>query len=87
MVEQLNCESNHQLGYATDLQYRYRCQSVAKASAEASYTVPPRRAHGTLQPQDESVIVGYYTSTEVPPAWLVVSIQTEERGVLIYGKR
>ena len=23
---------------------------------------PPRRAHGTLQPKDESVIVGYYTS-------------------------
>ena len=24
--------------------------------------MPPRRAHGTLQPKDESVIVGYYTS-------------------------
>lgn len=28
---------------------------------------PPRRAHGTLQPQDESVIVDYYTSAEVSP--------------------
>lgn len=28
---------------------------------------PPRRAHGTLQPQDESVIAGYYTSAEVFP--------------------
>ena len=26
---------------------------------------PPRRAHGTLQPQDESVIVGYYTLQKV----------------------
>ena len=29
--------------------------------------IPPRRAHDTLQPQDESIIVGYYTSAEVPP--------------------
>ena len=29
--------------------------------------IPPRRAHDTLQPQDESVIVGYYTSAEVLP--------------------
>ena len=28
---------------------------------------PLGRAHGTLQPQDESVIVGYYTSAEVSP--------------------
>ena len=28
---------------------------------------PPRRAHDTLQPQDESIIVGYYTSVEVHP--------------------
>ncbi len=27
--------------------------------------IPPRRAHDTLQPQDESIIVGYYTSAEV----------------------
>ena len=26
---------------------------------------PPRRAHGTLQLQDESVIVGYYTLPKV----------------------
>ena len=25
----------------------------------------PRGAHGTLQPPDESIIVGYYTSAEV----------------------
>ena len=29
--------------------------------------IPPRRAHDTLQPQDESIIVGYYTSAEVFP--------------------
>ncbi len=28
---------------------------------------PPRRAHDTLQPQDESVIVGYYTSAGSAP--------------------
>ena len=28
---------------------------------------PPRRAHDTLQTQDESIIVGYYTSAEVHP--------------------
>ena len=27
----------------------------------------PAGPHGTLQPQDESVIVGYYTSAEVSP--------------------
>ena len=27
--------------------------------------IPPRRAHDTLQPQGESIIVGYYTSAEV----------------------
>lgn len=31
---------------------------------------PPRRAHDTLQPQDESIIVGYYTSEEVFPCKL-----------------
>ena len=45
-------------------------QAVAEASAEAAHPVPPRRAHGTLQPQDESVIVGYYTSAEVHPRGL-----------------
>lgn len=29
--------------------------------------MPSRRAHDTLQPQDESIIVGYYTSAEVFP--------------------
>ena len=28
---------------------------------------PPRRAHDTLQPQDESIIVGYYTSAGSAP--------------------
>ena len=27
--------------------------------------IPTRRAHGTLQPQDESIIVGYYTFAKV----------------------
>lgn len=35
--------------------------------------IPPRRAHDTLQPQDESIIVGYYTSAEVlPPSYSVL---------------
>ena len=29
--------------------------------------IPPRRAHDTLQPQDESIIVGYYTSAGSAP--------------------
>ena len=32
-----------------------------KALASAAFPVPPRRAHDTLQPSDESIIVGYYT--------------------------
>ena len=40
----------------------------AEASADAAYPPrPPRRAHDTLQPQDESIIVSYYTSAEVLP--------------------
>lgn len=35
------------------------CKPLCTASTEAA---PPRRAHGTLQPKDESTIVGYYTS-------------------------
>ena len=38
-----------------------------QASAEAAHPVPPRRAHDTLQPQDESIIVGYYTSAGSAP--------------------
>ena len=52
---------------AVELQSGYRLQATAEASAEAAFPVPPRRAHDTLQPQDESIIVGYYTSAEVPP--------------------
>ena len=48
------------------LQSGYYLQATAEASAEAAFPVPPRRAHDTLQPQDESIIVGYYTSAEVP---------------------
>ena len=33
-------------------------EPLFKAVATAA---PPRRAHGTLQPEDESIIVGYYT--------------------------
>ena len=32
----------------------------AVATAACSFVLP-RRAHGTLQPEDESIIVGYYT--------------------------
>lgn len=40
----------------------------AEASADAAYPPhPPRRAHDTLQSQDESIIVGYCTSAEVLP--------------------
>ena len=41
--------------------------------------IPPRRAHDTLQPQDESIIVGYYTSAEVPPRKLPRPAQSEIR--------
>ena len=40
---------------------------------------PPRRAHDTLQPQDESIIVGYYTSAEVLPRKLPHPVQSEIR--------
>ena len=38
----------------------HQVRTAAPAGAESP--VPPRRAHGTLQPEDESTIVGYYTS-------------------------
>jgi len=41
--------------------------------------IPPRRAHDTLQPQDESIIVGYYTSAEVPLRKLPRPAQSEIR--------
>ena len=46
--------------------------------------IPPRRAHDTLQPQDESIIVGYYTSAEVHPQKLPASQPPlwGEKGVL-----
>ena len=47
---------------------------------------PPRRAHGTLQPQDESVIVGYYTSEEVFPRNLRFQ-KSKFRRYFAYGKR
>ena len=45
---------------------------------------PPRRAHDTLQPQDESIIVGYYTSAEVhpPKATRISTALVDEKGVL-----
>ena len=46
---------------AVELRSGYRLQATAEASAEAAFPVPPRRAHDTLQPPDESIIVGYYT--------------------------
>ena len=56
---------------AVELQSGYRLQATAEASAEAAFPVPSRRAHDTLQPQDESIIVGYYTSAEVLPPCLL----------------
>ena len=46
--------------------------------------IPSRRAHDTLQPQDESIIVGYYTSAEVHPQKLPASQPPlwGEKGVL-----
>ena len=41
--------------------------------------IPPQRAHDTLQPQDESIIVGYYTSAEVLPRKLPFPAQSEIR--------
>ena len=38
------------------------CFAIPLWTPERSGGVRPRRAHGTLQPQDESVIVDYYTS-------------------------
>jgi hypothetical protein len=52
--------------YFEDVGTTRKPKKAAEASAEAAY--PPRRAHGTLQPQDESVIVGYYTSALRPQA-------------------
>jgi len=43
------------------LQSGYYLQATAEASAEAAFPVPPRRAHDTLQPQGESIIVGFIT--------------------------
>ena len=43
---------------------------------------PPRRAHDTLQPQDESIIVGYYTSAEVSPRNLPVLHNLKSGGKL-----
>ena len=52
----------------------------AEASADAAYSPrPPRRAHDTLQPQDESIIVGYYTAAEVPLRKLPRPAQSEIR--------
>ena len=48
---------------------------------------PPRRAHDTLQPQDESIIVGYYTSAEVHPPKLPVSQPPLWARKEFYGKR
>jgi hypothetical protein len=41
--------------------------------------IPLGRAHDTLQPQDESIIVGYYTSAEVLPRKLPHPAQSEIR--------
>ena len=66
------------------LQSGYYLQATAEASAEAAFPVPPRRAHDTLQPQDESIIVGYYTSAEVhsPKAARISTALVGEKGVL-----
>ena len=49
--------------------------------------IPSRRAHDTLQPQDESIIVGYYTFAKVSlrNATLYNTNKTQE--VNAYGKR
>ena len=44
--------------------------------------IPPRRPHDTLQLQDESIIVGYYTSAEVPPRKLPVLHNPKSGGKL-----
>ncbi len=46
--------------------YHMQAEKYGLASAENVTPAPcPQTAHGTLQTQDESVIVGYYTSAEV----------------------
>ena len=73
-------------GHAADLQCGYHMQAVAEASAEAAHPVPPRRAHGTLQPQDESVIVGYYTFAEVHPRGLRCPYKLKIGGILLMAR-
>ena len=59
-------------------------QHTRKAGRLPQEPHPPRRAHDTLQPQDESIIVGYYTSAEVHPQKLPASQPSlwGEKGVL-----
>jgi len=65
------------------LQSGYYLQATAEASAEAAFPVPPRRAHDTLQPQDESIIVSYYTSAEVPPRKLPRPAQPQDESIIV----
>ena len=71
--------------YFEDVGTTCKPKKTAKAPAGAAY--PPRRAHDTLQPQDESIIVGYYTFAKVSlrNATLYNTNKTQE--VNAYGKR
>ena len=48
---------------------------------------PPRRAHDTLQPQDESIIVGYYTFAKVSLRTASPYNTNKTQEVNAYGKR
>ena len=54
-------------------------QHTRKAGRLPQEPHPPRRAHDTLQPQDESIIVGYYTSAGSAPR---PAGRTNEKGAL-----
>ena len=71
------------------LRFGYRVQTTksAEASAEAAFPVPPRRAHDTLQPQDESIIVGYYTFAKVSLRTASPYNTNKTQEVNAYGKR
>ncbi len=61
--------------------YHLQAEKGGEAPAGAA---SPSRAHDTLQPQDESIIVGYYTSAEVhpPKATRISTALVGEKGVL-----
>ena len=71
--------------WAVTVLFEMRWRTLTENGSRRSRN-PPRRAHGTLQPLAESVIVGYYTSAEVHLPGLPVSAAQWARKER-YGKR